>query len=137
LFEDLRDDRFLAFLAVSDELDLDAVVRRDLLGVAPDLVAKRLGELREVEQVHPVRAQIRRHPLGVADLWDATVDDHAVVARENSENLTSVAQHDVGHAPRNCSLLRLSTFRRLPPGIRSRRRAGTGPDLRVTPTATG
>jgi len=63
--EDLLDARLFAQAALAHELDLDAGLLGELLGVAPHLLAQRLGKTRVVEDADAVRVQVRGHAGGV------------------------------------------------------------------------
>jgi hypothetical protein len=88
--EDLLDPLLFTEVALANELDLQTVVLRQALGVGPDLVAQRLGELGEVEDAHLPSPQLCIHRVGIGDLRDRACDDHAVEARQHPSDLASV-----------------------------------------------
>ena len=65
--QDLLHTIFLPEVALADELDLDASVRRHLFSVLPNPVPKRVGELRVVEDANFPLKQKRRHSPCKAD----------------------------------------------------------------------
>jgi hypothetical protein len=81
----------------ADELNLQAMVPRQSLGILPDFLAQRLDEACIVEQADAVATQIAGHALGVAHPGQRAHDDEAVVAREHARDLRGVAVGQQGH----------------------------------------
>ena len=96
VFTALGEDRFDALLLAkgvmaADELDLQLGLGRDLLGVGAQLMAKRFGPARIVEQANMALRQIASQGLAVTDLGQRSRDNDAVEAGENAGDFVLVS----------------------------------------------
>ena len=82
---------FFPEVPLADELDLDASLRRHLLGVLPNPVPERLGELRIVENPNLPLKQKRCHSSGKADPRQGAENQHPVPATQHAFNLCRVS----------------------------------------------
>jgi len=89
--EHILDQSFLAGLALAHELDLDAGLLGEPLGVVAHLLPERFGEEWVVEDANVVRPQVRGHAVGVTQAGQYSRDDHPVPARQHSGDLVLVA----------------------------------------------
>jgi hypothetical protein len=80
LCQDFFDAVFFSKVFLTNVFDLDAMIGSQFLGVLPNLVPKRFGKARIVEDAHMALVQPRRHAFGVADLWKCSENQNAVVA---------------------------------------------------------
>jgi len=78
--KDLLDPRFLAGAALAHELDLDASLGGELLGVGSHRVAQRLGKAWIVEDADVLCVQVRGHAAGVTEAGERSPDHDAVPA---------------------------------------------------------
>src|SRR3954447_22484376 len=97
LFSDLLYPVFLADVAVAEELDGQAVVRGEFLGMAADLIAERLGELGVVEDADLAVEEVARGGLGMADVGKRPRDDDPIQARQGTGDLLSMPFDEVDH----------------------------------------
>jgi hypothetical protein len=67
LAQDCYQPVFLTRVSLAGKLDLDSVGRRQLLGVFPKLVSKRVRKKRAIEEPRLVRKQLRCCRVGVTD----------------------------------------------------------------------
>ena len=79
-----------AEVPLADELDLDARLGRQPLGVVAQLIAERLGEPRVVKDAHFPLVQIRGHALGEADLRQGAEHKHPVPATQHPSDLSRI-----------------------------------------------
>ena len=91
LFQNLLNPVFLADVAVTEELDAQAVVRGEFLGVAADLIAERLGELGVVEDADLVIEEVACSSLGMADIGESPRDDNPIQARQDARDLLGMS----------------------------------------------
>jgi hypothetical protein len=89
--EHLLDPFVLASLALAHELDLEARLLGELLGVAPQLLTKRLSEPWIVEDADVVCLEVRGHAGGVTQARQYSRDDHPVPARQHPRDLVLAA----------------------------------------------
>jgi len=82
---------FLAHIAFAQVLDLDAVFRRQALGILAQRVSIRLGELGVVEDPDLPLVQIRSHALGKADLRQRPKQQDPIPAGKHPRDLRCVA----------------------------------------------
>ena len=68
-FQNGLDLVFFAEVLLTHVVDLQTVGGRHILRVGFDGVSEWLGKLSEVENANPPFAQIRRHPIGIAEDW--------------------------------------------------------------------
>jgi len=92
--EHLLDEALLADLGGRHELDLDAVLVGEPLGVLADLVAQRLGVPGVVEDADLVSAQPAGHAVGVAEVGEDPLDDDAIEAGDHASDLVLVPLYD-------------------------------------------
>jgi hypothetical protein len=67
LFQHSLDPVFLAEILLAHVVDLQPLAVGQFFGIGFDGVGQRLGKLSEVEDSDPPFAQVRRHPIGVAE----------------------------------------------------------------------
>ena len=97
LGDDRLDPLFLAEVLATDEVDVQASLAGQPLGVLSDFLAQGLGELGVIEQADVLGPQMGSHCGGMADLGNGASDDDAVVAGEQAANLVRVAFSQGGH----------------------------------------
>jgi len=79
-----------ADVALADELDLDAGLSRQTLGVFTQLITERFREFRIIEDPYLALVEVRGHSTGVANLWQRAEDEHPVPATQHSSNLSRI-----------------------------------------------
>jgi len=89
--EQLLDPVLLAEGLAPDELDREPVRCRQPLRVGAELLAKRLGESRVVEQADLPRPQKARHRVRMAEIGERPGEHHPVEAGEDSADLAGVS----------------------------------------------
>jgi len=89
--EHVLDPRLFAEAALVHELDLDAGLLGELLGVVSHLVTERLGEAWVVEDADVARVQVRGHAASVRKTRQRPLQDHPVPARQHPRDLAVVA----------------------------------------------
>jgi hypothetical protein len=94
LDEHLLDTLLFTKLGLADELDGDVVFSGQSFSVLPKLIAQLLSPPRVVEDADPPSVEVSGHPLGVAQLRQGTLDDHAVEAGKHPTNLVEVAANE-------------------------------------------
>ena len=91
LLDDLLDTVILTeSTKLADKFNFNAVLIRDTLRVLPDLFCKRLGETCKIENTDVVGFHIGCHAIRMAPSGNIPLDDHAVIAGDDTINLVSV-----------------------------------------------
>jgi hypothetical protein len=89
--EHLLHPPLLAEVSLADDLDLDAGLSRQPIGVLAQLVAERLGETRAVEDPHLALVKTGGHSGRKADLRQRSEDQYPIPAAQHTGILTHIA----------------------------------------------
>ena len=90
---------FLAEIPFADEHDLQAILRRQSLGILTQGVAQRLSKAGIIENPDLPSLQVGRHTLAITEPWQSSLNQDAVVAGQHARDFVGMSLGQQFHAP--------------------------------------